>query len=95
MTEIQQILEAIARLEKAVAELKQERLEQLQPQWQEVAEAAKSLGLSPRQIRARIRDGRWKHGREYVDTSDGAAPRYRVNLSAAAKRVALPPEKRR
>ena len=63
--------------------------------WATVADAARALGLSREQIRDRIRNGRWEYGRHYVNASDGAIPRYSINLLAVRKLLAKPPEQRR
>lgn len=63
--------------------------------WAPVADASRILGLSQEQIRDRIRDGRWEYGRHYVNASDGAIPRYSINLLAVRKLLAKPPEQRR
>lgn len=100
MTEIQQILEAIARLEAKLDALtggtsgNTSSNPTPEPKWVSPAEAAIHTGLSAWQIRERIRDGRWRHGREYIDTSDGNQPRYRINVAAVSRFAATPPEKR-
>ena len=100
MTEIQQILEAIARLEAKLdalssgTDISPSPSPTPEPKWVSPTEASVYTGLSPWQIRERIRDGRWKYGREYIDTSDGTQPRYRINVAAVSRFAATPPEKR-
>jgi hypothetical protein len=57
--------------------------------------AATRLGVKPIWILARIRDGRYKLGVHYVNTSDGDRPTYLVSLGAIQKEMVKPPEKRK
>ncbi|MBW4683481.1 MAG: hypothetical protein KME19_25835 [Microcoleus vaginatus WJT46-NPBG5] len=92
-TQIQQILATLARLEQAITRLQNQT--ETEATWLPLAKAAEKTGFSPRQMRERIRDGRWKYGKHFIDTSDGGAPRYRINISAVQKLASTPPEKRK
>jgi hypothetical protein len=63
--------------------------------WLTPRQAAAHLGVKPLWILTRIRDGRYKHGVHYVDTSDGDRPKYRVSMAAIQKELIKPPEKRK
>ncbi len=93
------VAEASNELVKAIANL-QSCLQQIssqdpEPEWMTLKEAVPKIGLTIRQMRDRINDGRWKHGKHYINVSDGLAPRYRVNCRAIDNIQALPPEKRK
>ena len=62
--------------------------------WLTPRQAATRLGVKPIWILARIRDGRYKLGVHYVNTSDGDRPTYLVSLGAIQKELTKPPEKR-
>jgi|SRR4028119_1197795 hypothetical protein len=63
--------------------------------WLTPKEVASRLGVKHQWILTRIRDGRYKHGVHYVDTSDGSRPNYLVSMSAIQKELTKPPEKRK
>lgn len=88
------LVDAIANLQSCLEQLNNSVKEQ-SAEWVTLNEASPKVGLSIRQMRDRINDGRWKHGKHYINVSDGAAPRYRVNCRAIATIQSLPPEKRR
>ncbi|MCT7992390.1 hypothetical protein [Laspinema olomoucense] len=88
-----ELVKAIANLQSCLQEIS--KSEQSSPEWMTLTEASPKVGLSIRQMRDRINDGRWKHGKHYINVSDGMAPRYRVNCRAIDNVQALPPEKRR
>ncbi|MCT7958935.1 hypothetical protein [Laspinema palackyanum] len=86
-----ELVVAIANLQSCLQQIKTQE----QSEWMTLTEASPKLGLSIRQMRDRINDGRWKHGKHYINVSDGVAPRYRVNCRAIDNVQSLPPEKRR
>ncbi|HAZ49299.1 MAG TPA: hypothetical protein DCZ55_33835 [Cyanobacteria bacterium UBA11371] len=58
-------------------------------------EAAEQLvGVSRDMLLDRIRDGRFKYGVHYVNSSDGERPTYLVKLAAVRAWFDKPPEKR-
>jgi hypothetical protein len=63
--------------------------------WLTPRQAATRLGVKPIWILARIRDGRYKLGVHYVNTSDGDRPTYLVSLGAIQNEMVKPPEKRK
>ena len=63
--------------------------------WLTPRQAAAHLGVKPLWILTRIRDGRYKLGVHYVNTSDGDRPTYLVSLGAIQKELVKPPEKRK
>jgi hypothetical protein len=63
--------------------------------WLSPKQAAARLGVKPISILSRIRDGRYKLGVHYVNTSDGDRPTYLVSLGAIQKEMTKPPEKRK
>jgi hypothetical protein len=63
--------------------------------WLTPRQAATRLGVKPLWILTRIRDGRYKLGVHYVNTSDGDRPTYLVSLGAIQKEMVKPPEKRK
>lgn len=90
---------ALANLATANAVLKmvdemslQQKLNQFLP----LEDAAKlvSSGVSSEMLRERCKDGRFKYGVHYVNTSDGDRPNYLVKPSAVLKFFEVPPEKR-
>lgn len=87
---------ATAALTKAIAAMNKALEKRVQDDaWVTPRQAAARLGVQPLWILARIRDGRYKHGVHYVDTSDGDRPKYRVSVAAIEKELALVPEKRK
>jgi ATP phosphoribosyltransferase regulatory subunit HisZ len=63
--------------------------------WLTPKEAASRLGVTDKWILTRIRDGRYKHGTHFVNTSDGDRPNYLVSVGAVRKELVKPPEKRK
>jgi hypothetical protein len=63
--------------------------------WLTPKDAASRLGVNHQWILTRIRDGRYKHGVHFVDTSDGSRPNYLVSMAAIQKELTKPPEKRK
>jgi hypothetical protein len=83
------LTEAIA----VVKQLLEKRVENAR--WLTTKEAASRLGVKPQWILTRIRDGRYKYGVHFVDTSDGSRPNYLVSVAAVKKELTKPPEKRK
>jgi hypothetical protein len=96
-----EILEVLVGLRKELAELRSEvaelrnQREKVAGRWVGLGEAADILGLSAWQMRDKIRSGEWRHGKEFINTSNGTRPSYKVNPDEVMKAVALPPEKRK
>lgn len=63
--------------------------------WVSLDTAAVALGdISERMLKERCIDGRFTHGKEFIDTSDGNRPNYMINVSAARKYFQTDPAKR-
>jgi hypothetical protein len=83
-------------LSKAIATMNQVLEKRVQDNaWVTPRQAAERLGVKSQWILTRIRDGRYRHGTHYVDTSDGDRPKYRVSMAAIQKELAKLPEKRK
>jgi hypothetical protein len=90
------LIEALQTLKSAIEAVTQvlERLEE-ERAWLPIKEAAPRLGVSDRWILERIRRGAYKHGVQFVNTSDGGRPNYLVSVAAIHKELSKPPEKRK
>ncbi len=56
--------------------------------------AAAQLGVTADMLKDRIKDGRFRHGVHYIDTSDGLKPNYLVYVSAVRKYLNTEPARR-
>jgi hypothetical protein len=90
------LAQATVTLTEAIATVKELLQNQVSDSvWLSPKQAAARLGVKPISILSRIRDGRYKLGVHYVNTSDGDRPTYLVSLRAIQKEMVKPPEKRK
>jgi hypothetical protein len=98
--ELIQTLATTAAAAQATAIACQSLLEQIQAEsaegWVSAAIAAEALGgaLSADSLCTRAREGWFKYGREYVDTSTGRRPHYGFKVSALRSWLETKPERR-
>ncbi|NER39708.1 MAG: hypothetical protein F6J93_38210 [Oscillatoria sp. SIO1A7] len=88
------LLEKAARIiERSAKILSSKNLESEQP-WVPLAQAVEETGMSVRQMQETIRNKYWKHGKQYINTSQGIRPYYKVNPSEVQIWLQTSPEKR-
>ncbi|MGF1518139.1 MAG: hypothetical protein ACFCVB_10090 [Nodosilinea sp.] len=87
----QQVAEAIAQV------LTQKQLAATEQKWVPLEDGAAALGpaFSAAKLREDINTGWLKHGKHYINTSNGKRPNYAVCVAALRKLYATPPEQRR
>lgn len=75
--------------------LEQAELDRQENQWISLEAAAAQLGeISAAMLKQRCKDGRFKHGIHFINTSDGDRPEYLVKLSAVRRYFETDPARR-
>ncbi len=99
-TELLETLLQTAHTAKAIAESALVLAEQLKAentkQYVNLADAVSILGsgFSVSTLQAKCRDGSFKHGKHFINTSNGEKPNYLVNPNEVRKYFETPPERR-
>jgi CubicO group peptidase (beta-lactamase class C family) len=93
---IQTVQTANAAVQTVLELASQLKLEADENKWVSPEEAIAALGsgISRKMLVDRIKDGRFRHGVHYIDSSDGPRANYLFRVASVRKFFETPPEKR-
>lgn len=78
----------------AIAQLQQEQNEARYVSL-EAAATALGDGISAEMLKDRCKDGRFEHGKHFINSSDGDRPNYLIRVSAVRKYLETDPSRRK